>query len=110
KELKNLYNFKMVNAAAWLLPKHTLDIVGGFHPMFFLYGEDDNYCQRVLYHQLKIGICPMAIVRHDSNNKYHILHGKNNKKILDKFLNQIRVEYADVNSNYGSRFKKLKIH
>lgn len=110
EEIKDIYSFKMVNAAAWLIPRKTLEIVGGFHPMFFLYGEDDNYCQRVLYHNLKIGVCPKIFIRHDSKGNYHLVQEKGNKKYFDRLLNQIKVEYADVNTNNQGKFKKLKYH
>ncbi len=69
QNLKEVYEVPFVNAAAWLLPKNTLNTIGGFDPIFFHYGEDDNYCQRVLYHKLKIGIVPDAFVIHDRKIK-----------------------------------------
>ena len=45
--LKNVYEITFVNAAGWLLTKEVLEKVGGFDPIFFHYGEDRNYCQRV---------------------------------------------------------------
>lgn len=62
---KDIYETKYVNAAAWLLPRNTLETVGGFDPIFFHYGEDDNYINRVLYHGMKIGICPKERIVHD---------------------------------------------
>ena len=66
---RQIYDVPFVNAAAWLLPKKTLEIIGGFDPIFYHYGEDENYCQRVLYHNLKIGIVPNAFVIHDRENR-----------------------------------------
>ena len=37
--LKEVYDTKYVNAAAWLLPRKTIETVGGFDPIFFHYGE-----------------------------------------------------------------------
>ena len=108
KVLRDVYSLKMVNAAAWLIPRETLNKVGGFHPMFFLYGEDDNYCQRVLYHNLKIGICPDIYIRHDSGRDYHLGQKKGSDKYFDRFLNQVKVKYGDVNSETNSP-KELKI-
>lgn len=62
---KPIYETHYVNAAAWLLNKKCIDIVGGFDPSFFMYGEDDNYMLRVKYHRLKIGICFTAKIYHD---------------------------------------------
>ena len=64
--LKEVYSTKYVNAAAWLLPRKTLETVGGFDPIFVHYGEDDNYLNRVKYHKMKTGICPTSVAVHDT--------------------------------------------
>ena len=69
QKLNSIYELPFVNAAAWLLPKQTLEIVGGFDPIFFHYGEDDNYCQRILFQGLKIGVVTDAIINHDRENR-----------------------------------------
>ncbi|WP_333695576.1 glycosyltransferase family 2 protein [Flavobacterium sp.] len=61
----SLYTVPFVNAAAWLIRLSCLERVGGFDPLFFHYGEDDNYCQRVLFHGFQIGVVRDAYVRHD---------------------------------------------
>lgn len=108
KEMKELYEVEMINAAAWFMPKKTFEIVGGFDPMFFLYGEDDNFCQRVLYHNLKIGITPKTIIKHDSDNNYTVNFSKGSKKYYNKFLNRIRIQYGNVNSEDHTRISKIK--
>ena len=67
--LTDVYSTKYINAAAWLIPRNVLTSVGGFDPIFFHYGEDDNYMGRVLYHGFKIGICPGVRIVHDCDNK-----------------------------------------
>ncbi len=62
---QSIYPLPFVNAAAWLVTKACLKKVGGFNPSFFHYGEDDNYCQRVIYHGFKIGVVPNTKVLHD---------------------------------------------
>ena len=69
KRLAGIYEVPFVNAACWLLPKKTLETIGGFDPIFFHYGEDDNYCQRVLFHRMKIGVVSGCYVRHDRENR-----------------------------------------
>lgn len=54
-----------VNAAAWLLPRRTIETVGGFDPLFDHYGEDNNYCHRVLLQGLRIRVVPGAHIFHD---------------------------------------------
>ena len=65
----DVYNTSYINAAAWLIPREILNTVGGFDPIFFHYGEDDNYMRRVIYHGFKIGICPLSKIVHDCDNK-----------------------------------------
>ncbi len=67
KEMKAIYQTQFVNAAAWLISKKCLTDVGGFDPIFFMYGEDDDYLMRVKYKNYKIGIVPHTRIYHDSN-------------------------------------------
>ncbi|MEP5613493.1 MAG: glycosyltransferase family 2 protein [Cyclobacteriaceae bacterium] len=54
-----------VNAAAWMLPRTCIQKVGVFHPLFHHYAEDNNYCHRVTYQGMKIGILKESIIYHD---------------------------------------------
>jgi GT2 family glycosyltransferase len=62
---KDVYECRFVNAAAWLLTRECLEKVGLFEPLFFIYGEDQNYMQRALYHRCNMGIVPKATIVHD---------------------------------------------
>lgn len=66
---KDVIPVGFVQAAHMLISRECLEKVGGFSPSFPHYGEDDNYCQRVLYHGYKIGIVPSAKAVHDAANK-----------------------------------------
>lgn len=63
--LQEIYPFGYINAAAWLMTRETLETIGGFDPIFFLYGEDDNYLQRMEYHGVKLGLAPKVQIVHD---------------------------------------------
>lgn len=54
-----------IMAAHWMLTRECILKVGAFSPSFPHYGEDNNYCHRVLYHGLKIGVVPTAKAVHD---------------------------------------------
>ena len=54
-----------VMAAHWLLSRSGIEEVGLLAPIFPLYGEDDNWCDRARYHGRKIGIVPSARAVHD---------------------------------------------
>lgn len=69
KQDGDILNVPFVNAAAWLISRKCLLTVGGFDPIFFHYAEDNNYCQRVLYHGFKIGIVNNCFVRHDREHR-----------------------------------------
>ena len=69
KKKKPIYDVPFVNAAGWLISKECLMNVGGFDPIFFHYGEDDNYCQRVHYHGFKIGVVPTSFMVHDREDR-----------------------------------------
>ena len=38
--------------------------MGGFDPVFFMYGEDGNFVMRVKYHGFKIGLVPEVTITH----------------------------------------------
>lgn len=65
---KEIYEVESVPAAGWLLPRRTLEHIGGFDPIYFHYGEDTQYSQRVNYHGFKTGIVPSAKMIHDREN------------------------------------------
>lgn len=79
--LLDIYETNYINAAAWLIPRKTLEIVGGFDPIYQHYEEDDDYLNRVIFHKLKIGLCPKLKIVHDhhttenpfekASNSYH---------------------------------------
>lgn len=62
--LQELYEVPFVPAAVWLLTRQVLDEVGGFDPIFFMYGEDLDFCDRVRVRGFKIGLAPKALAYH----------------------------------------------
>lgn len=63
--VKEIYQTNYVNAAAWLLPRKTLSELGGFDPLIFHYGEDDDYLNRARYHGIKVGLSLDSRIVHD---------------------------------------------
>lgn len=84
--VEEVYPVAEINAAAWLLPRKTLEIVGGFDPIFLHYGEDWNYMSRVLYHNMKIGLLPDVLVVHDCEDR--VEQKKGYSATFDKWLLQ----------------------
>lgn len=84
--VEEVYPVAEINAAAWLLPRKTLKIVGGFDPIFLHYGEDWNYLSRVLYHNMKVGLVPHLQVVHDCEDR--VEQKKGYSATFDKWLLQ----------------------
>jgi N-acetylglucosaminyl-diphospho-decaprenol L-rhamnosyltransferase len=70
----SIYQADFVNAAGWLLSRKCIEKVGGFNPSFFHYCEDDNYVQRVHFHQLKVGVLPSTNLFHDREERNNNIH------------------------------------
>ena len=100
--LKDVYWTNYINAAAWFLPRKTIETVGGFDPIFFHYGEDDNYINRVLFHGLKIGICPKIRIVHD-NDRPRPLYDSREHDVL------MLIDYSDVNLHHDIK-SEMKRH
>jgi GT2 family glycosyltransferase len=69
KQLNDIYDIPFVNAASWLLTKECIETIGGFDPIFYHYGEDENYCQRAIFHGFSIGIVPKTYIIHDREDR-----------------------------------------
>jgi GT2 family glycosyltransferase len=112
-QLKEIYDINFIQAAAWLMPKKTLLEIGGFDPVFFHYGEDDNYCHRLLYHNFKIGVVANTFIRHDSREKPFNQEKPFSEKYLKNYNLSLLVKYCNINivfTNLQIRKEKKKIY
>ncbi|WP_426275562.1 glycosyltransferase family 2 protein [Chryseobacterium sp. S-02] len=92
QKLKPFYEMNFINAAHWLIPRNTIETVGGFNPYFFHYGEDIEYVNRVHFHQKKILLVPDSKAVHD---------GKQNlKKVDSKKYEDLSIETKMINPNF----------
>jgi GT2 family glycosyltransferase len=125
---KTCYEAKLVNFAACLISRKCIERVGGLDTsLFYHYGEDWNYCQRVQYHGFKIFIAPKTIAFHDReerNGKFakgfenawgkiapvlrfaNILSSEND---FDNFLAQARKKYERTMIKFALRLKIKQI-
>lgn len=83
---KTPYEALFVNAAAWLISRNCLATVGGFNPLFFHYGEDDNYVHRLNFHGFKLGVVATTRIFHDRENQEISTYFADNEKILTRYL------------------------
>jgi GT2 family glycosyltransferase len=113
-----------VNAAAWLLSRECIEKVRFFEPLYSHYGEDRNYCDRVLYHDFKIVIAENSKICHDRivtrsfnkdilQSKFSILSQvlNVNKPLIKSYLSGLKSVFGlpkYFNPSYGF-FKVLKM-
>lgn len=94
---KEIYPIRYVNAAAWLMSRSTLELIGGFTPLFIHYGEDDDYLNRMNYHHKKIGICPYVHIVHDHTTLCNTFTSKKMRNQQYRLL-----QYLDINKPENS--------
>lgn len=107
KPLQEIYEVPFVNAAGWLLSKSLLEKVGGFDPIFFHYGEDDNYCQRALYHGFKIGIVPIAFLCHDREDRETPKIEIGSDAYFTRMERSLKLKYGNINVENIEELKNL---
>ena len=62
---KDILDIPFANAAFWMIPVSVLKKVGGFCPLFYHYGEDKDFVNRLTYHQFQVGYSPKVFGNHD---------------------------------------------
>jgi GT2 family glycosyltransferase len=95
-KVSDVYDTNYVNAAAWLLPRNTLETVGGFDPIFKHYEEDDNYLNRVIYHKLRIGVCPGTRIVHDHHDS-----SLTDESLVYRQQQFLLVDWTDINKSFS---------
>ncbi len=96
--IKPYYEISFINAAHWFIPKDTIEKVGGFNPYFFHYGEDNEYVNRLHFHQKKILLCTNSKVVHDGKQEL-------GKVDYQKFKNNF-LEIKILNPGYKNGLQK----
>lgn len=88
-----------INAAFWFIPTGVLKKIGGFSSLFYHYGEDKDYVNRIHFHGYRIGYLPTVFGCHDREFR---------KVSLEGFMRAERVyllsEYANINYNFIQAF------
>lgn len=61
---KDFYDIRGINAAAWMVRTEAFQRVGGFDPIFFMYGEDDDLIVRFAYLDERFALLPASRIVH----------------------------------------------
>lgn len=99
KQINEVYDINFAMAAHWFVPTTVFKNVGMFAPLFYHYGEDNDFVNRLHYAKLKVGICSDLRVVHDREFRA----STNEKKIRMNYI-YFLVKFADLNS---SSFQKI---
>lgn len=107
-----IYKCEFVNAAAWLISKDCIERIGGFSPIFYHYGEDDNYCMRMHHHGVELGIYPLTEIYHAKENyssKYDTESEleKRRRVVLYSDPKRYKIIDNDIHINKMSKLKSL---
>lgn len=106
KDEKLLYTVPFVNAAGWLINRRTLETVGGFDPIFFHYGEDENYCQRLHFHGLKIAVATNSFLRHDREERKHPTPAEKDSNYLNDLERKWKMLFGNINEENLDNMKE----
>lgn len=90
-----------VNAACWLLPIEIIRQVGGFNPLFYHYGEDNNYIQRLQYYHFGLRLVCDAKVYHDRER-----HGNEDLYQSGVLYRKLLLVATDINLTALQRWAK----
>lgn len=92
-DYKNILKTKFINAAAWMVKSDIFLKYGVFSKEFFHYGEDRNYCDRLNYFNVKIGISKNSKVYHDREESTSF------KKNLILSKSMLKCSVLNINKN-----------
>lgn len=92
---------EFTNAALWMISKECIMRVGGFSPLFYHYGEDVDYVNRIKYHKFKNGVSCNAYGIHDREVKPRLTVSEYNKKKKHPGPWPLRYYIILANPNYS---------
>jgi N-acetylglucosaminyl-diphospho-decaprenol L-rhamnosyltransferase len=106
--LKSLYTINFVNAAAWLIKAEVIKQIGGFHPIFEHYGEDEEYCIRLKNNGYNLAVSSELFILHDrpqhrTTNAYFLPHKQLRRTLIIEYFANKNKRSADD----AKRFFKL---
>jgi GT2 family glycosyltransferase len=108
KNIQTVYDVPFVNAAGWLLSEKCITTVGGFDPLFFHYAEDDNYCHRVLYHGLKVGVVSDAFLIHDREDRKTPKIAPFSKQYFDLVERKYKLRLSNINISFEEEYSRIE--
>ncbi len=103
---KEIYPVEFIHAACWLISRSCVESTGGFDPLFYHYGEDNDYVDRATALNFKIGIVPHAYVYHAGFFDLSKPMGYNLKFRVTQSLLELKNMKSGLAGNYFFLLKK----
>lgn len=91
---KDVISVPFVNAAFWMIPTCVLRKIGGFCPLFYHYGEDKDFSNRLLSHDFLIGYSPLVFGWHDRENRTGTLNEGFRAEFIYLLTELVNINYS----------------
>ena len=91
---KDVVPVPFINAAFWMIPTNVLEKIGGFCPLFYHYGEDKDYANRLIFHHYLIGYSPLVLGWHDRENRTGTLNEGFRAEFIYLLTELVNINYS----------------
>lgn len=106
-----LIKTSFVNAASWMISRQCIQKTGGFDPIFFHYGEDVNYAQRIAFAGFEMAIDTGSKIYHDREERilrqlgiYKFDRNKEWNHFLNEVCNPSEIHFKTLAIKRGLRY------
>ena len=99
KDNRNLFKIDFINAAAWFIPIAIVEKIGGFDPLFFQYGEDNDWVSRLTYYGYDLTLDIHSKICHKSNFKTWNQVAHDPARVVTSYLVELKSPKASLKSN-----------
>ncbi|MEB3336323.1 MAG: glycosyltransferase family 2 protein [Leptolyngbyaceae bacterium] len=100
-----LYEVDFVPAALWLLRSSTLQKVGGFDPVYFMYGEDNDLASRMHSAGFKVGVVSDAKGHHLEKTYTQVPVRRMALQYFSQFVAVLKYSHHNILYRYFSALK-----
>ena len=98
---EDVVEVRRMMAAHWLVPVQVVEKIGPFEEELFpLYGQDDEWCRRLHFFGLKVGVVPQARAVHDRQQRQEPLE----RVVYRNYYTGSLVRLCDVSRPFFEKF------
>jgi N-acetylglucosaminyl-diphospho-decaprenol L-rhamnosyltransferase len=113
-KINSVYKVDFFQAASWFIPAKVILKVGGFNPIFFHYGEDNDFVNRLKYYKLNLYVITDLKIVHIGNPLNNNYNNNYDKYHINRIKSSWLVQILDLNGKinlivFGKDFLKLII-